>query len=272
MPAVSAHAADNGSHAFPGRLLTVLGIGVVVLAMYGARTFPLFHAAPSESRAWLATPDFGAIEDVDARKARFFEFLLPAVARVNAEVRARRERLQRIEERAAEHRMTRADRAWLERMATRYWVEGEELSRQIELLDRRIDTVPPALALAQAAIESGWGRSRFAREGNNLFGEWCFEPGCGIVPNQRPRDASYEVRSFPTVLHSVRSYVRNLNSHPAYAGLRELRHEARQAGREPRAVELAAGLERYSERGGAYVDEVRTVIRSNGLADLASAG
>lgn len=271
MPAVSAHVADNGSQAFPGRLLAVLGIGLVVLAMYGARNFPLFQL-PGDSRAWLTPPDFAAIEDVDARKERFFEFLLPAVAYVNAEVRARRERLQQIEARAADDRMTRADRAWIERMATRYWVEGEPLSRQLELLDRRIDIVPPALALAQAAIESGWGRSRFAREGNNLFGEWCFEPGCGIVPDQRPRDASYEVRAFPTVLHSVRSYVRNLNTHPAYGGLRKLRHQARQAGREPRAVELAAGLARYSERGMAYVEEVRTVIRSNTLEARARAG
>lgn len=271
MPAVSAHVADNGSQAFPGRLLAVLGIGLVVLAMYGARNFPLFQL-PGDSRAWLTPPDFAAIEDVDARKERFFEFLLPAVAYVNAEVRARRERLQRTEARADDDRMTRADRAWIERMATRYWVEGEPLPRQLELLDHRIDVVPPALALAQAAIESGWGRSRFAREGNNLFGEWCFEPGCGIVPDQRPRDASYEVRSFPTVLHSVRSYVRNLNTHPAYGGLRKLRHQARQAGREPRAVELAAGLARYSERGMAYVEEVRTVIRSNALEARARAG
>lgn len=271
MPPVPAPAADNGSRAFPARLLAVLVIGVVVLAMYGARAYPLLYV-PGATRAWLDTPDFGAIEDVAARKARFFEYLLPAVERVNAEVRARRERFLRVEQRAADDSLTPDDRAWLERMAKRYWVEGEALSRQLELLERRIDVVPPALVLAQAAIESGWGRSRFAREGNNLFGEWCFEPGCGIVPNQRPRDASYEVRSFPTVLHSVRSYVRNLNSHPAYGGLRELRHRARQAGREPRAVELAGGLERYSERGAAYVEEVRTVIRSNDLEDVARAG
>lgn len=271
MRAVSASVADNGSHAFPARLITVLGIGVVVLAMYGARSFPVLYA-PSDTRTWPAPPDLAAIDDVDTRKARFFEFLLPVIEHVNAEEAARRERLLAIERRAADGRMTRTDREWLERMATRYRVEAGEPSRRIALLERRIDVVPPALALAQAAIESGWGRSRFAREGNNLFGQWCFEPGCGIVPARRASHASYEVRSFPTVVHSVRSYVRNLNSHPAYGKLRELRHQARQAGREPGAAELAAGLERYSERGAVYVDEVRAIIRSNGLEGLAGAG
>lgn len=271
MPAVSASAADSDSRAFPGRPIAMIAIAVIVLAMYGARSLPALFVAP-DLRALQPLPDLAAIEDSGARKSRFLEFLLPAVEQVNAEVGARRERLLRVERRAVEGRMTPADRAWLERMAARYRVEAGEPSRQIALLERRIDLVPPALALAQAAIESGWGTSRFAREGNNLFGQWCFEPGCGIVPGRRPGHASYEVRSFPTAAHSVRSYVRNLNSHPAYRELRELRYRARQAGREPRAVELAAGLERYSERGGVYVDEVRTIIRSNGLEDLARAG
>lgn len=271
MPAVSAPAAGKAPHAFPGRLITVVAIGVVVLAVYGARTFPLLFA-PSDPRAWRALPDLAAIEDASARKSRFLEILLPAVEQVNAEVGARRERLLRIERRAAEGRMTRSDRAWLERMAARYRVEAGEPTRQIASLGRRIDVVPPALALAQAAIESGWGTSRFAREGNNLFGQWCFEAGCGIVPERRAGHASHEVRSFATIGHSVRSYVRNLNSHPAYRQLRALRHQARQAGREPRATELAAGLERYSERGAVYVDEVREIIRANGLEDLVRAG
>lgn len=265
---VSAPAAGNDLHAFPGRLITVLAIGVVVVAMYGARAFPVFP----DARVWLSPPDLASIDDTDMRKTRFLEFLRPVVEHVNTEVGARRERLLRIERRAAEGRMTRADRAWLERMAAYYRVEADEAPARIARLKRRIDIVPPALALAQAAIESGWGTSRFAREGNNLFGQWCFEPGCGIVPRRRAGHASYEVRSFPTVVQSVRSYMRNLNSHPAYRELRERRHQAREAGHEPRAAELAAGLERYSERGGVYVGEVRAIIRANGLEDLARAG
>jgi Bax protein len=127
----------------------------------------------------------------------------------------------------------------------------------------RVDTVPLSLVLAQAANESSWGQSRFAQEGNNLFGEWCFREGCGIVPEQRSAGKSHEVAAFDSVNASVRSYLHNLNTGRAYAALRKLRQQARAAGEAPKAMVLASGLARYSERGLAYVHEIKAMIRSN---------
>ncbi len=156
-------------------------------------------------------------------------------------------------------------------MARRYRVNAGDTGDRIAELEQRVDVVPGALLIAQAAIESGWGTSHFAREGNNLFGEWCFEEGCGIVPRSRSAGANHEVRRFPSVLHSIRSYVRNLNSHPAYAELRTRRARARANGSAPSAQDLAGGLEKYSERGMAYVEEVRLVIRANDLDQVYAA-
>ena len=118
-------------------------------------------------------------------------------------------------------------------------------------------------ALLQAAIESAWGTSRFAREGNNLFGQWCFSPGCGIVPDERPIGEGYEVASFETVLESVASYMRNLNTGWAYRELREIREQMRLDGRQPDPAEFADGLLSYSERGPVYIEVIRSMLRHN---------
>jgi Bax protein len=125
--------------------------------------------------------------------------------------------------------------------------------------------VPPSLALAQAASESGWGTSRFAREGNNYFGEWCFSEGCGLIPGRRGAEQTHEVEVFPTVEAAVDSYFRNLNRVAVYEPLRETRARARAAGRPITGEALAAGLERYSERGTVYIEEVRSIISYNDL-------
>jgi Bax protein len=133
-----------------------------------------------------------------------------------------------------------------------------------ELL-RRVDILPPSLVLAQAAIESGWGTSRFVREGNNLFGQWV----TGDTPGQVPSDADpadgYRVAAYDTIAHSVRSYLRNLNTHRAYRQLRHWRADLRAAGEPLDSMILSASLVRYSERGEAYVEDLLRVIRGNRL-------
>jgi len=141
--------------------------------------------------------------------------------------------------------------------------EDDDWQRIAELLLARVDVIPPKLALIQAAKESGWGTSRFARSANNLFGEWCFSEGCGVVPASRSEGRRHEVESFDSVQDAIASYVRNLNSHPSYAPLRERRAALRAAGEAPTALALADGLGRYSERGEAYVQEVKSMIRHN---------
>ncbi|HSG66816.1 MAG TPA: glucosaminidase domain-containing protein, partial [Gammaproteobacteria bacterium] len=142
-----------------------------------------------------SVPDFRVYEAGTDRKSEFFEFLRPLIAVENERVRRDRNRLLAIADRTDRNGL---ERWWLRAMAEVYEIERESLG-ETELVDallRRVDVVPASLALAQAAKESGWGTSRFARDGNNLFGEWCFEAGCGIVPQNRANGRRHEVEVF----------------------------------------------------------------------------
>ena len=217
-------------------------------------------------------PDFQSIEQNAERKRAFLEFLRPIVEYENERILEQRWRLLKTLT-LLEHGRELAgyEREWLSQQAERYRVNAEDDLGRARALRHRIDLVPTSLALAQAAIESAWGTSRFARQGNNLFGEWCFDPGCGIVPKRRPEGASYEVEAFDTVADSVRSYLRNLNSHPAYAPARQIRAAARAQSRRPTGMEMAAGLINYAAIGEKYVEHIRGVIRRNELHKLALA-
>jgi len=211
-------------------------------------------------------PDFAAYGDVDAMKRAFFAHLAPAIEAENARVLDQRERLLAIvDEMEGGDAPGWLDRRWLQRLAEEYEVEWDDADPEpaLALLQRRVDMVPPPLAMVQAATESGWGRSRFAVEGNNLFGQWCYEEGCGLVPDNRPAGAQHEVAAFDNVRAAVASYLRNLNTHTAYLPLRLLREQQREAGERPRSEALIDGLELYSERRGAYVEEIRAMLRAN---------
>jgi len=244
---------------------TVVAALAVVLAMAWVSHDYVRDSRPGDR----SLPDFRVLEDTSERKKAFIEFLRPVVAYENQRIRQERETLLDILDdledggQAAPH-----ESAWLAKQADLYRVDaGDDLARA-RALARKIDIVPPSLALAQAALESAWGTSRFARQGNNLFGQWCFTIGCGIVPLRRPEDATYEVQAFDTIAESVRTYMQNLNSHPAYAPLRRIRAQAREAGREPTGLELAAGLVNYAAIGEEYVHHIRGVIRRNDLDPL----
>jgi Bax protein len=163
------------------------------------------------------------------------------------------------------------DRRWLFEQAERCELaipEDQQLKEQFftQLLTK-VDVIPPSLALSQAALESGWGTSRFARVGNNLFGTWCFEPGCGIVPKRRSARATHEVKVYDSPKKSFLDYIWNLNSKSAYREMRRIRRAARLDGRPVLGVELALGLVRYSQEGHAYIGKVAQVIRSNDLGE-----
>ena len=125
--------------------------------------------------------------------------------------------------------------------------------------------MPASLALAQAAKESGWGTSRFARAGNNWFGQQCFREGCGHVPVRREADRQHEVARFPSVQAAVDAYMLNLNTHYRYQEFRDLRAQSRGNGNSLKGTELAAGLLAYSERREAYVAEIIDMIEYNEL-------
>lgn len=136
---------------------------------------------------------------------------------------------------------------------------------------QRVDIIPPSLALAQAAKESGWGTSRFARNGNALFGQWTWDEDQGMEPKDRPEGTDHLVREFDTLLDSVEAYMLNLNRHRAYRELRSLRAGMRKRGEPIDGISLAGGLESYSELGMEYVERIRSMIDLNQLLALDNA-
>jgi len=215
--------------------------------------------------------DFGKIRDVDKRRELFLRALLPIVLIENQRLQEQRALATWLLESGLP-----ADgspmRDWLNKLAKQLRVRGdlnEPAVREKILL--RLDEIPPALALAQAAIETGWGSSRFALEGNSLFGQWTFGKTGGLTPNDRDADATHLVASFPDLRASVRAYMRNLNTGNAYHEFRTARAAARAAGKPLSADELAGYLHRYSARGDDYITEIRRIIRSPAIALLAEA-
>lgn len=236
--------------------------------------FLLILLATFRPFSWMhkSLPNFTSITDTQERKDAFFDFLNPYIRRANTEIASTRRTLLSIQDRANQGILNKRDRAWIQRTASDFGLkldpEAVPSGEDIEVLLLRVDRIPASLALAQAALESGWGTSRFAREGNNLFGKWCYVPGCGIVPRKRPAGATYEIRVYRSPKESFLDYIRNLNSNPAYESLWLIRADSRADGEQASGIELADGIFRYSEEGWLYISKVKQVIRSNGLADL----
>jgi Bax protein len=194
------------------------------------------------------------------RKQRFIRVLLPIVLRVNRTLERQRAMLEKLARRSRRgEALSPREEHWLEVLATLYRTEPDNWQK----LRRRIAPIPPSLAIAQAAAESGWGSSRFAREGNALFGQWSFTPGRGLKPARRGKGQTHSVMTFNRLIDSVWSYARNLNTHAAYRELRSLRAAGKLSG-----DQLAAGLESYSQQGAAYVALIRRIIAENGLGRL----
>lgn len=215
---------------------------------------------------------------VPQKKEIFYRFMLPLVMHANAMVQERRSRLRRMSlALAAGQPIETEDLDWLREVSVLLRIMDEETAATLgqssaetqavigEAL-HRLDVIPAGLALGQAAYESGYGTSRFAVAGNALFGQWTFG-GEGMVPNQQRRQlGDHRIASFEWPFDSVRAYFINLSSHPAYAELRRLRAELKGEGKPVTSLDLADGLIRYSERGQAYVDTLKGIIRVNNLA------
>ncbi len=212
--------------------------------------------------------DFSQIRSSKERKTLFFKSLLPMILLANDEIRVEREQLLLLDQQLSEQKpLCESQLQILATLSQRYKVKTDDDVPEDTILKllNRIDIIPADLALAQAANESGWGTSRFTLIANNLFGEWTFTKGQGIVPLDRPEGETYEVQKFSTVYDSVRSYLHNLNTHYAYKQLRELRAQSRVSGESPKGLKLAEGLMRYSTRGEDYIKELQVMIRSNQL-------
>ncbi|UZE95184.1 glucosaminidase domain-containing protein [Alkalimarinus alittae] len=212
-------------------------------------------------------PNFASIQNTQEKKQQFFGYLMPIVEQVNNEVLIERTKILTLMQKPSR---SKSDKAYLKKVAKKYRVNANITDRNVffKHLLRKIDQIPPSLVLAQAANESAWGTSRFAVKGNNLFGQWCFSKGCGLVPSQRDGGASHEVAKFDSVYNSVESYILNLNRHTQYAELRAIRLQLRDNNKPVMGIQLASGLVGYSERGDEYVDEIRSMIRFNNLSSL----
>ncbi len=213
-------------------------------------------------------PDFAKYTDVKAKKKAFFDLIRPMIREENQVLRNEYLHIQELMQSTLnEEKVSSTDQAWLADMAAYYRVTPFNIDNEedFEALLKKVDIIPESLFLAQAANESAWGTSRFARNANNIFGQWCFTEGCGIVPSGRRANETHEVQKFETVNDAVRSYMHHLNSHPFYEKLRDSRLSSRKANTTPSGYDMAIGLEKYSARGLEYVKEVRSMIRYNKL-------
>lgn len=205
---------------------------------------------------------------IDAKKRVFFKTLLPLVLAENARIEKQRTFVEMQFTGDGPVTGTPA-RAALAKLAKHYKIEqplDQPAARQGLL--RRLDTVPPALILAQAAKESGWGTSRFALQANNLFGVWTWDADEGLAPLAAGANARHYVRIFPDLRASVRNYLYNINVGHAFPALRKKRARLRAAGKTPTALQLARTLDRYSAQGAAYVNAIDGLIRYNRLTVL----
>ncbi|BDY13313.1 glucosaminidase domain-containing protein [Hydrogenimonas cancrithermarum] len=209
---------------------------------------------------------------VPLKKSIFLRLLASEALMANEEVQKEREKLLKIYGELKKGPISRSDTKWLRQLALKYKVlkeKNESLTpKKLDELLKRVDIIPPTLILAQGAVESGWGTSRFAVEGNALFGQWSFSDTALKPKEQRSHLGNYGLATFDSPLDSIRSYLLNLNTHPAYRRFRELRARLRKENRPLTGMALIHTLDHYSERKEAYVEDLIKLIRTNNLAWL----
>lgn len=243
----------QANHAGRKRGAVVAGIAVAALA-------GLWYVFQDDSSG---LPDFSRFDQTVEMKDAFYSYMEPIIRDQNDALRKQRARLKSIAEAFEKDGEIGFYHRWrLDQLADAYGLaEDFDIEMKIATLLPRIDIVPLELAAVQAAKESGWGRSRFAVEANNLFGHWCFDPGCGVVPQNRGAGQKHELKAYDSVGEAIAGYMHNLNTHPRYLEFRQLRAQLREAEEQLTGIALADGLLYYSERREAYVQEIKTMIR-----------
>jgi Bax protein len=217
-----------------------------------------------------SAPDFSGITDTQEKKSAFFNYLKPGIEYENSLILQQRGKIEAIRKHISAGKLSQMETQYLEKLAKSYRVKrnsGEEFSAKwVDRLLEKIDVLPVSLVLIQAANESGWGASRFARDGNNYFGQWCYQEGCGLVPLSRTAGMTHEVAKFSSVQQSISNYFLNVNRNNAYKELRKIRAERRRSNldmlSEDAAIELTNGLLNYSERGQSYIDDLQAMLRN----------
>jgi Bax protein len=209
-------------------------------------------------------PKFSEFTDVKEKKHAFFNFIKPHVEAENKKILQQRANIE-IARMMLEHDepLSKKQASDIKKILKLYRLPETLDTLTLTQALRRVDIIPKELALMQAANESAWGTSRFARIGLNFFGQWCYKKGCGMVPRRRNNEAEHEVAAFKSVRAAVTSYFRNINTHNAYKQLRSIREDLRAQQKPIKATKLTLGLMSYSERGEAYIEELNTMINQN---------
>ena len=200
------------------------------------------------------------IENTKKRKEFFIQIVLPLILQENNNIRLDRKRLFSIINKSNN---TALEKKWLNKKYKQYGIPSKDLST----LKIRMDEIPVSLALSQAAKETGWGTSRFAQEGNALFGQWTWS-GEGLKPKESDKNQGHKVMKFNVLQASVRAYQRNLNTHSSYIDFRMARAELRDKGMPLDSLVLSEYLDKYAETGDQYVDVLKKIIKQNNLKDF----
>ena len=204
--------------------------------------------------------DLKTLGDTRKKRELFIKIILPLIIDENNKINEDRKKLFKI---LGKNFNTVGERVWLKRRFKEYKVEDHDLSK----LKMRMDIIPVSIALAQAANESGWGTSRFALEGNALFGQWTWSKK-GISPKNKDPDQSHKILQFQVLKASVRAYKNNLNTHNAYKEFREVRAQLRQENKLIVGLDLTKYLKNYAGIGEKYVTILENIIENNSLTDF----
>ena len=200
------------------------------------------------------------IENTKKRKDFFIQIILPLILKENNNIKLDRKRLFSIINKSSN---TNLEKKWLEKKYKQYGIPSRDLS----ILKIRMDEIPVSLAIAQAAKETGWGTSRFAQEGNALFGQWTWS-GDGLKPKGADKNEGHKVMKFNVLQASVRAYQRNLNTHSSYLEFRKARAKLRDQEKSLDSLILANYLNAYAETGNQYVEVLQKIIKQNNLKDF----
>ena len=207
--------------------------------------------------------DLKSLGDTKTKRELFIRIVLPLILDENKKITNDREKLFKI---LRKNFNTVGERVWLKRRFKEYKIDDGDLAK----LKMRMDIIPVSIALAQAANESGWGTSRFALEGNALFGQWTWSKK-GISPKNKDKNKSHKVLQFQVLKASVKAYKNNLNTHNAYKEFREQRARLRQDNKEIIGTDLTKYLSRYASIGEKYVKILDQIIIKNSLTDFDNA-
>ena len=204
--------------------------------------------------------DLKKIKSTNKRKETFIKIVMPLILIENEKIIEDRNKLFKI---LGKQSNSMGEKVWLKRRFKDYDIKGEDISE----LKLRLDIIPTSIAIAQAAKESGWGTSRFALEGNAMYGQWTWG-GDGIEPSQKDKKKEHKILKFPKLQSSVSAYMKNLNTHRGYSEFRKERSKIREKNKTVEGIDLVKYLYNYAQTGSEYVKILKKIIQQNDLTDF----